>query len=97
MGLFDDETPYCKRCEYELTDGRDTCPRCQFSPRNRGLRVALGFLLVVVVAMSVLMVAPGVATVLVPVAGVAFLLAVLTFAVSFLATPYRLGSLFLRP
>jgi len=96
MGLFDDETPYCRRCEYELQGRRDTCPRCQFSPKNRGLRVALGFLLVVVVAMSVAMFVPGLGRILLVVAGLSFLSCVVSFAVSFVATPYRLGSLFLR-
>lgn len=91
-----DETPYCKRCDYELSNGGDTCPKCQFSPRNRGLRVALGLLLVVVVSVSVMMVLPGIGRYLIPVAGLSFLLSILVFVVSFLATPYRFGSLFLR-
>lgn len=90
------ETPYCKRCDYELPRGKDTCPRCQYSPKNRGLRIALGLLLVVVVAMSVAMFLPGFGRVLIAVAGLAFLLSFLVFFISFLATPYRLGSLFLR-
>lgn len=96
MGLLDDEAPYCKRCEHELERQRDTCPRCQYSPKNEGLRVALGFLLVVVLSVSVMMILPNLGTLLVPVAALAFLLSLVTFAVSFLATPYRLGSLFLR-
>jgi len=98
MELLDDETPYCKKCEYDL-DGnlnRDTCPRCQYSPKNKGLRVSLSFVLVMIVVMTVLMFVPSVGTFLLPIAALSFLLAVLTLFVSFLATPYRLGSLFLR-
>jgi len=96
MTPFGNETPYCKRCDYELANGRDTCPKCQFSPRNRGLRVALGLLMVVVLGVSVMMVLPSVGRYLVPVVAVSFLLSVLAFVVSFVATPYRFGSLFLR-
>lgn len=96
MGLFDDETPFCRRCEYEMDRQRDTCPRCQYSPKNKGLRVSLGFILVIVVSMTVLMFVPSVGSVLLPVTALAFLFAVLTLVVSFLATPDRLGSLFLR-
>ena len=96
MVFTSDETPYCKRCEYELGGGRDTCPKCQYSPKNEGLRVSLGMLLVVVVSMTVLMFVPSVGIYLLPVAGLAFLLSGLVLLVSFLATPYRFGSLFLR-
>lgn len=96
MGLLNDETPYCKQCEYEMNRQRDTCPRCQYSPKNKGLRVSLGFILVVVVVMSVLMFVPSVGSYLLPVAALSFFLAIVTLFVSFLATPHRLGSLFLR-
>jgi len=87
--------PHCKRCGYEVESGRDTCPRCQFSPKLKGLRVALAMLMVVVILMTVVMVSPIFSLLLVQVAGVAFLLALLTFVVSFLATPYRFASPFL--
>jgi len=91
-----DENTECKRCGYELNSKRDTCPRCQFSPRARGLRVALVFLLGVVVAMTVAMFVPSLGPVLLGLAALSFLLTLLTFAVSFVATPYRFGTIFLR-
>jgi hypothetical protein len=52
--------------------------------------------MVVVLGVSVMMVLPSVGRYLVPVVAVSFLLSVLAFVVSFVATPYRFGSLFLR-
>jgi len=77
--------PHCKQCGCELDGGESICPRCQFSPRQRGLRVALGLVLVMVVSMSIVMVLPSIARPLIGVAGL-----------SFVATPSRLGSVFLR-
>lgn len=88
---------HCKRCGYEYEGKQDACPRCQFSPRAKGLRVSLTFLLVVVVMMSAAMVLPVYGLLFVRVAAVAFLATVLTLVISFVATPYRLGSLFLWP
>lgn len=89
--------PHCKRCGYELEDGQDTCPRCQFSPKAKGLRVSLVFLLAVVVMMTGVMVLPAFGLLFVRLAAIAFLLSVLVLTISFVATPYRLGSLFLWP
>lgn len=98
MRLRPDGQPVCKRCGYELDDANaDTCPKCQFSPREKGLRVALSFLLVMIISMTILMVLPTIGSVLLPVALVSFALAFVTFIISFLATPSRLGSLFLWP
>lgn len=91
-----DEDTECKRCGYELNAKRDTCPRCQFSPRARGLRVALIFLLGVVVSMTVAMFVPSLGRVLLGLAALSFLLTLLTFFVSFVVTPYRFGNFFLR-
>lgn len=96
MSLFRGGTSRCKRCEYELDGGEDTCPRCQFSPRAKGLRVSLGLLLAVVVSMTVVMFVPSIGPFLIRVAALSFLLSVGTMFVSFLATPHRFGSLFLR-
>jgi hypothetical protein len=43
-----------------------------------------------------MMVLPTLGRYLISVAGVSFLLSVFAFVLSFVATPYRLGSLFLR-
>jgi len=88
--------PHCKQCGYEIDGGETICPRCQYSPRQRGLRVALGLLLVLVVSMSILMVVPSFAGLLLGLAALSFVLAFLVVVVSFVATPHRLGSLFLR-
>lgn len=93
---FGDGKPHCKQCGYEL-DGRvGTCPRCQYRPQEKGFRVALGFLLVVVVMISVMMVLPSYGPILILIAGLAFLLSFVMLVVSFIATPSRLGGLFLR-
>ena len=70
-----------------MDGGPDTCPRCQYCPKQRGLRVALGFLLVAIVLMTLLFVAPVIGPLLVRLAGLAFLLAVLILFISFIATP----------
>lgn len=92
--------PHCKRCGFELDGDEEACPRCQFNPRLKGLRVSLGFLMLVVLSMTALMLlAPfwtGPAPYLFNIAALAFVLSFLTFLVSFLATPYRLGSIFTR-
>lgn len=88
--------PHCKQCGYELDGGESICPRCQYSPRQRGLRVALGLILVVVVCMSIVIVLPWIGPLPIVVAGLSFVLAFVMLFVSFVATPYRLGSLFLR-
>lgn len=92
---FTDGLPHCKRCGYEVESGRDTCPRCQFSPRLKGLRVALALLMGVVGLMTAVVLLPVLSLLFVQLAGVAFLLALLTFTISFLATPYRFASPFL--
>ncbi len=89
--------PHCRRCGYEYEGKQDACPRCQFSPRAKGLRVALAFLMGVVVLMTAVMFLPAYGHLLVQLAGLAFLLAILALVVSFVASPYRLGSLFLWP
>lgn len=87
---------HCKRCEYELEGGESICPRCQFSPRAKGLRVALALLMAVVVSMTLIMFVPGIGRLFIGIAAVSFLLSLVAFFISFLATPHRLGSIFLR-
>lgn len=91
-------SPRCERCGYELEGDEAGCPGCGFNPRQIGLRVSMGFLLIVVCSMTALSIPPltGLAPVLLALAAVSFGLAVATFAVSFLATPSRLGFLFVR-
>lgn len=87
---------YCKRCGFDLEPGKETCPECHYNPKEKGLRVSMGFLMVVVVAMTITMMVPRFGPVLVVIAGLSFLLSFVTFFVSFVATPHRLGRLFLR-
>lgn len=93
---FRETNPRCKQCDYELDGGESICPRCQFSPRQRGLRVALGLLLAVVISMTILRILPVFGPILVRIAAIAFALSILVVFVSFFATPHRFGSLFLR-
>jgi len=87
--------PNCKRCGHEVESGRDSCPNCYFNPKSKGLRVALLLLLCVIVLMTAVVLLPVLSLLFVRLAGVAFALSMLVFAVSFVATPYRFGSLFL--
>lgn len=86
----------CQRCGYGLQGGESVCPRCQYSPRQRGLRVALAFLMGVVISMTVVMFLPLLAPLLVGIAALSFVLCFGTIVISFLATPYRFGTVFLR-
>lgn len=86
----------CQRCDYELQGGESVCPRCQYSPRQRGLRVALTFLLGVVVFMTIVMFVPSLGPLLVGLAALSFVLCFSTLVISFFATPYRFGTVFLR-
>ena len=88
--------PTCKQCGYELESGTKTCPRCRYQPKEKGLRVALGLLMIVVVSVTVMMIVPGIGPLLVRLAALSFLLSILVFLVSMFATPHRFGSLFLR-
>lgn len=98
MGLFDGRVPHCKQCGCELEGGEEVCPRCGFDPRSKGLRVSMGFFMIVIVAMSLLLFVPSVLPTLVPAliatAILSFAFSLLIFLLSFVATPYRLGSLF---
>lgn len=98
MDPFSDRLSLCKRCGCEIASGETRCPRCGFSPRQMGIRVALSFLLVVVIAMTAVMIPlfGGLAPLLLGVAAVSFVLAFVIFLVSMIATPSRLGSLFAR-
>ena len=90
--------PHCKRCGVELEGGEQTCPHCRFNPRQKGLRIALGLFMVVVVAMTLLTLSiplgTGLAPYLFTIAVFAFALSIVTFFLSFLITPYRFGSIF---
>lgn len=96
MTLFGDTSYRCKRCQYEIEGGTDTCPQCQFNPKEKGLRVALLLLLLVVLAITAMMIVPQAGSILIPVAAVSFLLTVVVLVLSFVATPHRLGRLFRR-
>lgn len=85
----------CKRCGHAVESGSDTCPNCHFNPKAKGLRVALLLLLCVVLLMTAVLLLPFLSLLFVRLAGIAFALSMLVFAVSFVVTPYRFGSLFL--
>lgn len=95
MSPIGDGAPHCKRCEYELQGGEETCPQCQYNPRLKGLRIAMGFLMLMVILMTITMVVPQGGVWLVRAAAVLFVLSLVTFFLSFLVTPSRFGSLFL--
>lgn len=88
----------CERCGYELEGDEAGCPGCGFNPRQTGMRVSMGCLLVVVCSMTALSspVLAGLAPILLAVAAVSFGLAVATFVLSMLATPARLGVVLAR-
>lgn len=100
MELFGQTDRYCKRCGWELDGTEESCPRCGFNPRQKGVRVSMmlfmGFILLMTAVIVVLPVwnAPG--PYLIALAAVAFVLAIVTFLVSLVATPHRLGWLFNR-
>jgi len=90
--------PHCKRCGCELDGGEEACPRCRFNPKQKGLRLASGLLMAMVLLVSLAMLSsflvPGVGGPMLVLAALSFVLAAVTFFVSFAATPYRLGGLF---
>lgn len=100
MGLLGDDVPHCKRCGFELEGSEEECPQCEFNPKMKGLQVALSFLLVMVVAVSLSMFAPTVlpaaGPILVAIAAIAFPLAIVTLLFSFVVSPYRFAALFAR-
>ena len=95
-----DREPYCKRCGADLDGGEETCPECGYNPRQKGIKLAMGFFLLFVISMSLIIVllkiAPGVTPYILIFAMGFFALAMVTYFVSLLATPYRLGGLFDR-
>lgn len=95
MSLISGGAPNCKRCGYEVESGRDTCPSCHFNPKSKGLKVALLLLMCVIILMTAVLLLPFLSLLFVQLAGIAFVLSLLVFAISFVATPYRFGSLFL--
>lgn len=90
---------YCKRCRAEYTGAQRTCPHCSFNPKQRGLRVSLGCFLIFILAMTgaqlSMAIYPPIGGYLLPVAGLGLVLAVVILGLAFLATPHRLGRLFL--
>lgn len=86
----------CQRCGYELQGGESVCPRCQYSPRQRGLKVSLSFLMALIILMSGAIIFPTIGPIAVGLAALSFILSFITFIISFLARPYRFGTLFLR-
>lgn len=98
MNLRGGVEPYCKSCGSTIEGTEEVCPHCAFHPRNEGLRYAGLFMLAVVILFSVVVLIGGTWPILAGYAMVGvyvmFILAVIAFVISFLATPYRLGGLF---
>jgi hypothetical protein len=96
MNPFGEGVRRCKRCRAEISGGVETCPSCNYHPKSKGLRVAMGFYLLVVLSMMGVIVLPPLGRIFVPIAGVSFLLALVVLFIAFTATPHRFGRLFLR-
>lgn len=92
--------PHCKRCHVEISRTVKECPSCHYSPKDRGLRLSLWcffiFVLSMIGAQLSLSLDPMIALYLMLLAAIAFFASLLVFIVSMMATPYRLGRLFLR-
>lgn len=93
--------PHCKRCNVELTGDESACPRCNFQPQEVGYRIATGGLIVLVVAIigaqiTVYTGMAGIGMLFVLLAVISFLFAFVTFLLSMVMTPYRLGGIFKR-
>jgi predicted nucleic acid-binding Zn ribbon protein len=84
----------CHRCGHGLERGDVTCSNCGFRPKEKGLRIAMSFLFLVVLSMTATMIVPSPLFVLL--AAISFLLTICMFVLSFVARPYRFGSLFVR-
>lgn len=98
MGNSDEVQPYCKSCNSEIEGTEEVCPHCGFHPRNVGLRYAALFMIGVALLFSFVILAGGTWPYL---AGYAmlgvfllFIVAIVVFVISFLATPYRFGGIF---
>lgn len=90
--------PHCKRCGTELVEVPEMCPHCGFHPRDKGLKVAIWALIVVVVFVSIALVSspftPNITRLMLGIAGSGFIVSVTGFVLALLANPYRLGGLF---
>lgn len=100
MGLTASGLPHCRRCQVELEGGEQVCPRCNFDPKQIGLRIAgfafLAVILSMIAAQITVFFYPTGGLVFMLLAGGAFVLSIITFLAAMLATPYRFGNLFKR-
>lgn len=90
--------PYCKSCLTAIEGTEESCPHCGFHPRNSGLRYTGGLMIAVAVLFSVVTLTggtwPHLAGYVFLAMLIAFGLAVISFIIAFMATPYRFGGLF---
>lgn len=92
--------PHCKRCKRELEGDEQACPSCDYAPKQQGLRIATGALLVVVTSIILaqlsLLTAPGAGIYFVLLGGIAFVFAFFMFCFAMIVTPYRFGAVLKR-
>lgn len=90
--------PHCKRCKVELDASEKVCPRCDFAPKQTGLRISgfalLAMMICVIGSQLSMVVYPVAGIVLLPIGAIAFVFALAMFLLSMVVTPYRLGGMF---
>lgn len=100
MSRFRAKNPYCVRCREPIEGTEESCPACSFSPKDRGMRIAIYCFATVIVGMSIatilLGVYPQVALLAMLLSGLAFVVTVVVMLIAFAATPHRFGRLFLH-
>ncbi len=98
MSIFHPTHPACSNCQADLEGNEEVCPYCGFHPRNEGLKWAGVLLLVVVILYTATIFLaqwdPFIAAYVMVGVFICFFLSFIAFVISFLATPYRFGSLF---
>ena len=92
--------PHCKRCGLELDGDEESCPRCQFNPKQMAMKLAtvmlIGAIAMIPLAYLSLFVGPRAGPYLVRGSYILFALAAAVFVLGLAVTPYRFGSLFSR-
>lgn len=100
MFPFGGGIPHCKQCGCELEGGEETCPRCQFNPRLKGVRLSMILFMVFVLSMTAIItlipIWTGATSWLLTIGLISFILALVVFLFSLAVTPYRFASLFTR-
>lgn len=91
---------HCHNCGIELTDSVESCPSCEFNPKDDGLRLAGYVLLLVpilwIIGIGFLAFDATIASTLLVLGMGACFLSGLVYIVAMAARPYRLGWLISR-